>query len=81
MGASQYQSQCNFTGTDRHKLDNSDPQQPEASERRLQLAPLRRVGETWEIAAAALYLASPASAFVTGHNLLVDGGTVISDGN
>jgi len=51
-----------------------------ASERRLGLTPLRRIGEPWEVAAAALYLASPGGAFVTGHTLVVDGGTIISDG-
>jgi NAD(P)-dependent dehydrogenase (short-subunit alcohol dehydrogenase family) len=53
---------------------------PDATERRLQMTPLRRIGEPREVAAAALYLASPAGAFVTGHTLVVDGGTVISDG-
>lgn len=50
-------------------------------ERRLSLTPLRRVGQPQEIAAAALFLASKGGAFVTGQNLIVDGGTVISDGN
>jgi 7-alpha-hydroxysteroid dehydrogenase len=36
--------------------------------------PLRRLGETDDIAIAALYLASPASSFVTGKILEVDGG-------
>ena len=36
--------------------------------------PLRRLGETDDIAIAALYLASPASSFVTGKVLEVDGG-------
>ncbi len=36
--------------------------------------PLQRLGETDDIAAAALYLASPASAWVTGKILEVDGG-------
>jgi 7-alpha-hydroxysteroid dehydrogenase len=36
--------------------------------------PLRRLGETDDIAIAALYLASPASSFVTGKLLEVDGG-------
>lgn len=50
-------------------------------ERRLAMTPLRRVGEANEVAAAALFLASPGGAFVNGHNLVVDGGTVITDGN
>lgn len=49
--------------------------------RRMALTPLRRPGTVDEVAAAALFLASPASAFVTGHNLVVDGGTVITDGS
>lgn len=38
--------------------------------------PLRRIGEPGELAGAGLYLASPASDFVTGHTLVVDGGSV-----
>jgi NAD(P)-dependent dehydrogenase (short-subunit alcohol dehydrogenase family) len=49
--------------------------------RRMQMTPLRRPGEVEEVAGAAVFLASPAGAFVTGHNLVVDGGTVISDGS
>ena len=36
--------------------------------------PLRRLGEPADIAAAALYLASPAGAYLTGKTLEVDGG-------
>ena len=39
--------------------------------------PLGRAGKTGEIGAAALFLASAASNYVTGHILAVDGGTVI----
>jgi 7-alpha-hydroxysteroid dehydrogenase len=36
--------------------------------------PMRRLGEPADIAAAALYLASPAGAYLTGKTLEVDGG-------
>ncbi len=49
--------------------------------RRLELTPLRRVGEPAEIAGVAVMLAARAGAFITGQNLIVDGGTLISDGN
>lgn len=50
-------------------------------ERRLQNTPLRRVGEPHEIAGAAVFLASKAGGFMTGQNLVIDGGTLITDGN
>lgn len=39
--------------------------------------PLRRIGEPDEIAGVAVYLASPASSFMTGQSLVVDGGRTI----
>jgi NAD(P)-dependent dehydrogenase (short-subunit alcohol dehydrogenase family) len=41
---------------------------------------LRRVGEPHEVAGVAVMLASAAGAFITGQTLVVDGGTVFSDG-
>ncbi len=42
--------------------------------------PLRRIGEPHEIAGAAVYLASPASTFMTGQVMIVDGGSTIGVG-
>jgi NAD(P)-dependent dehydrogenase (short-subunit alcohol dehydrogenase family) len=40
-------------------------------------APLRRIGEPDEIAGTAVYLASRAGSFITGQNIVVDGGVTI----
>jgi NAD(P)-dependent dehydrogenase (short-subunit alcohol dehydrogenase family) len=42
--------------------------------------PLRRIGEPHEIAGAAVFLAAPASTFMTGQTIIVDGGSTIGVG-
>ncbi len=49
--------------------------------RRMQNTPLRRAGEPHEVAGAAVFLASQGGAFVTGQTIVVDGGTLITDGS
>lgn len=49
--------------------------------RRLAMTPLRRVGEPHEVAGVAVMLAAAAGAFITGQTLVVDGGTLVSDGS
>ncbi|MEX1266849.1 MAG: SDR family NAD(P)-dependent oxidoreductase [Woeseia sp.] len=39
-------------------------------------APLRRLGQPEDVADACLFLASPASRWISGHNLVVDGGVM-----
>jgi NAD(P)-dependent dehydrogenase (short-subunit alcohol dehydrogenase family) len=53
----------------------------EFMKKRLAQTPLRKVGEVEEIAGVAVMLASKAGGFITGQNIIVDGGTTISDGN
>jgi NAD(P)-dependent dehydrogenase (short-subunit alcohol dehydrogenase family) len=56
-------------------------QNEEFMKKRLAQTPLRKVGEVEEIAGVAVMLASKAGGFITGQNIIVDGGTTISDGN
>ncbi len=49
--------------------------------RRMAATPLRRPGTPAEVAGATVFLAAAAGGFVTGQNLVVDGGTLISDGS
>ncbi|RKE38666.1 NAD(P)-dependent dehydrogenase (short-subunit alcohol dehydrogenase family) [Paraburkholderia sp. BL23I1N1] len=45
-----------------------------AEENRRQGVPLRRFGQAWDVASAAVFLASDAAAYITGTELAVDGG-------
>jgi NAD(P)-dependent dehydrogenase (short-subunit alcohol dehydrogenase family) len=42
--------------------------------------PMQRIGEPHEIAGAAVFLASPASTFMTGQTIVVDGGSTVGVG-
>jgi NAD(P)-dependent dehydrogenase (short-subunit alcohol dehydrogenase family) len=52
---------------------------PDAAPVRRAKTPLGRFGTPREVAGAVVWLASPAGAFVTGQNIVIDGGTLISD--
>ncbi len=51
---------------------------PDTLQRALRAYPIGRIGEPADIAGAALFLASPAGAFVTGQTIVIDGGSTIS---
>jgi NAD(P)-dependent dehydrogenase (short-subunit alcohol dehydrogenase family) len=58
----------------RTPLTRGITENPELVQRIAQLTPMRRLGEPPDIVGAVLFLASRASALVTGHVLAVDGG-------
>ena len=60
--------------TDMTEFAKTDPAGYEAE---LQMIPMHRWGEADDIRGVALFLASEASAFVTGQILAVDGGTTL----
>jgi NAD(P)-dependent dehydrogenase (short-subunit alcohol dehydrogenase family) len=51
---------------------------PEIYNNAIQRYPLRRIGEPDEIAGTAIFLASAAGSFITGHTIVVDGGGTIA---
>ncbi|KAJ6849313.1 peroxisomal 2,4-dienoyl-CoA reductase-like [Iris pallida] len=50
----------------------------EANNKTREYMPLYKLGERWDIAMAALYLASDAGKYVNGHTMVVDGGLWLS---
>ncbi|WP_348765213.1 SDR family oxidoreductase [uncultured Salinisphaera sp.] len=61
--------------TDFAKALVEDPKRLEQAEKR---TPVRRIGEPVDIAGVAMFLATDASAYVTGQTLVADGGETIS---
>jgi 3-oxoacyl-[acyl-carrier protein] reductase len=60
------------------KLTSVTTDHPERREGALRSIPLRRMGTPEDMAGAALFLASPLSAYITGQTLVVDGGLTLS---
>lgn len=52
---------------------------PVTAARRRERTPLGRFGRVHEVAGAVVWLASSAGAFVTGQNIVIDGGTLVAD--
>lgn len=60
------------------KLTSVTVDNPERLEATLRAIPMRRVGTPEDMAGAALFLASPLSAYMAGQTLVVDGGLTLS---
>lgn len=56
------------------KLTKVTTEHPQRREEALAKIPLARIGEPADMGGAAVFLASPLAAYVTGHTLVVDGG-------
>ncbi|MGE0682330.1 MAG: SDR family NAD(P)-dependent oxidoreductase [Candidatus Binatia bacterium] len=69
---------CFSPGYIRTNMTASHLQRPEVEQEMLRQTPLRRLGEARDLVGPALFLASSASDFVTGHNLIVDGGVTLA---
>jgi 3-oxoacyl-[acyl-carrier protein] reductase len=60
------------------KLTAVTTEHPDRLEASLRAIPLRRMGTPEDMAGAALFLASPLAAYITGQTLVVDGGLTLS---
>jgi 2-deoxy-D-gluconate 3-dehydrogenase len=69
---------CFSPGYIRTNMTTPHLQRPEVEQEMLRQTPLRRLGEARDLVGPALFLASSASDFVTGHNLVVDGGVTLA---
>lgn len=80
FGPSNVRVNCIAPGLVRTDFARTLWENPETLKAVTRATPLRRIGEPQDIAGAAVYLASRASAFMTGQVLIVDGGSTIGVG-
>ncbi len=69
---------CFSPGYIRTNMTAPHLQRPEVEQEMLRQTPLRRLGEARDLVGPALFLASAASDYVTGQNLIVDGGVTLA---
>ena len=76
-GASNVRANCIAPGLIKTDFAKALWEDPDTLARRNETTPLRRIGEPDEIAGAAVFLAAPASRFMTGQSMVIDGGVTI----
>jgi NAD(P)-dependent dehydrogenase (short-subunit alcohol dehydrogenase family) len=64
-----------FTGSEQN--EKSQPATDERSKRFFAIVPAGRIGDTDDIQAAVVFLASPGAAYITGQDIVIDGGWTI----
>ncbi len=80
LGPSNVRVNCIAPGLIRTDFSRALWENKETLEQMTKPVPLRRIGEADEVAGAAVYLASPAAAFVTGETIVIDGGATATIG-
>jgi NAD(P)-dependent dehydrogenase (short-subunit alcohol dehydrogenase family) len=80
FGPSQVRVNCIAPGLIRTDFAKALWENPDTLKTVTRHTPMQRIGEPHEIAGAAVFLASPASTFMTGQAIVVDGGSTIGVG-
>jgi len=80
FGPDGIRANCIAPGVVRTDFARALYEDPQAAERQEAWTPLRRLGRPEDVAGAAVFLAAPAGAWLTGQSLVIDGGASIVSG-
>ena len=59
-------------------MEQNDAEQKEAEKKILSRTPMGRMGTAWDVAHAVLFLASDEANYITGTEIIVDGGMILA---
>ena len=74
MGTARREEQCHPAWSHSYAAFGAFYESKEFEEKRKALIPTRRIGEPYDVAQAALFLASDRGSYVNGAEILIDGG-------